>query len=128
VSAIASARVGSERPSTVSWAAGLVAALTVGGLLLPLVPGSDVPGFAIVIGGVGSVLTLLGVWGLWNLRRWGAILTCVMTLLNVIASVPPVFEAPSNWIRVASIVGLPVMLAALVLLALPQSRRAYRSS
>jgi hypothetical protein len=126
VSAIASPHAASNRPSPVAWAVWITVALAVGGLLLPLVPAADVPGFAIVIGGIGSVLMLVGVWGLWNLCRWGAVLTIVLTLLNVIASVPPIFEAPSNWIRVAAIVGIPLQLAVLALIALPESRRAYR--
>ena len=126
MSAIASSQVGTSRPSTIAWAVWLTVALSVGSLLLPLVPGADVPGFAIVIGGIGSALTLLGVWGLWNLRRWGAVLTVVLTLLNVVASVPPIFEAPSNWIRAAAIIGIPILIAVLVLLLLPVSRRAYQ--
>jgi hypothetical protein len=127
MSAIASSQAGISRPPAVVWAVGLTLVLTLAGLLLPLVPDADVPGFAIVIGGIGSVLTLFGVWGLWNLRRWGAVMTFVLTVLNVVASVPPVFEAPSNWIRVAAIIGIPAQLAVLALIALPASRRAYRA-
>ncbi|MEZ4570667.1 MAG: hypothetical protein R2849_10145 [Thermomicrobiales bacterium] len=42
------------------------------------------------------MVSLAGAWGLWNLRRWGAILTFVVTLLNTLTAVPGLIEQPSG--------------------------------
>lgn len=116
-----------HRPSAVTAAVVLTAITALATFPMMALPGSDeIPTEAIVIGIVASVAMLVGAWGLWQLRRWGAVLTFILTFLNVLASIPAFFEAPSDWIVAAAAIGIPVSLVVLVLIALPTSRRAYR--
>jgi len=92
-----------------------------------ILPGSDeIPTAAIIISIVASFVQLVGAWSLWQLRRWGAILTFVLALLSVLSSAPAFIEAPSGWIVVGAAVGIPLSIAVMVLVALRSSRRAYR--
>jgi hypothetical protein len=123
------ARPAVVRPATVTAAV----LLTVFGQLasIPFIfaPGADeIPAFAIVIGAVAGVLSLVGAWGMWNLRRWGMILTFVLTALNTLTAIPGLFEPPSGWILGELIALIPVGFAILVLIALPSSRRAFREA
>ena len=78
-------------------------------------PGAEeTPGAVIVIGTI-AVLALLGAWGLWNLRRWGAILIFVLTLLDLLTSIPGLFASDSGWVVGAIIAFAPISIATLVL-------------
>ncbi|MEZ4523532.1 MAG: hypothetical protein R3A46_18090 [Thermomicrobiales bacterium] len=117
-----------RRPMAVS----LAVVFTVIGALSTIpfffLPGNeDVPWGAQVFSVAGAVLYLIGAWGLWNLRRWGAILTFVVTLLNTLAALPGLIERPSGWIVAGILMLIPLGIATLVLIALPASRRAYHS-
>jgi len=92
-----------------------------------LLPGADeVPTPVIVISVIGCLVQIYGAWGLWQLRRWGAILTFVLTFLNVLLTVPAITEAPSGWLVAFAVISIPISIVALVLIALPSSRRVYR--
>ncbi len=110
----------------VAWAALLAVGIQIGSIPFSFTPGADIPGFAIVIGMVVLVLTVLAAWGMWNLRRWGAILMFVVTLLNTLTAIPGFFMPPNNWILAELVVGVPLSVVVLVLIALPSARRAYR--
>lgn len=92
-------------------------------------PGADeIPAFAIVIGIVAGVLSLIGAWGMWNLRRWGMILTFVLTAINTLTAIPGLFNPPSNWLLAGLIVSIPIGFVILALIALPASRQAFREA
>jgi hypothetical protein len=118
----------SNRPATVSAAVLITVILNVVSLpIFILLPGSeDIPDAAIVVGLVVSVISLISAWAMWNLRRWGAIATFVLTLLNMLSALPAFGDPPSNWVIGAIAVSIPPTIVALVLTAHPTSRRAYR--
>jgi hypothetical protein len=64
--------------------------------------------------------------GLWLLRRWGYILTLVVTVLNLLGTVPGPFLAPTAAIKVFSVVFGLVSIAILILATRPDARRAYQ--
>jgi uncharacterized membrane protein (DUF2068 family) len=89
-------------------------------------PGNeDIPWGAQLFSVAGAIVSLIGAWGLWNLRRWGAILTFVVTLFNTITAIPGLIDRPSGWIVAGILILTPVGIAILVLIALPSSRRLY---
>jgi hypothetical protein len=116
-----------NRPSSVSWAALLAVGIEIGSIPFGFTPGADMPGFAVVIGIVVTLLTIVAAWGMWNLRRWGAIVMFVVTLLDTITAIPGLFMPPNDWILAELIIGVPLSVAVLVLIALPASRRAFRA-
>ena len=116
-----------ERPRAVTWAVSLTVVSALATFPAFLLPGSDeVPGAVIVISIVFAIALLVGAWGLWQLRRWGAIATFVLTALNAIATVPAFFERPSGWIVATAALFMPIAIAVLVLLLTPSARRSYR--
>jgi hypothetical protein len=117
-----------NRPASVSAAVLLTVILIVVGIPLFLIlPGGDeTPGSAIVIGVVTGLVTLGGAWGLWQVRRWGAILTFVLVLLNLLSSLPGLVFADDAWTVALIVTTTPLQVAILVLIALRSSRRAYR--
>jgi len=129
VSSVRAATVGvRQRPTVVTAAVLLGVGIQVASIPFFFAPGaSDVPGFAIVIGVVAIVLTLVGCWGMWNLHRWGGILALVVTFINTITALPGIFAAPSGWIQAECIVLLPLGVVDMVLMALPATWRAYRA-
>ena len=116
-----------SRPTAIK----IVVLLTVLGALSTIpfffLPGNeDIPWGAQLFSVAGAILSLIGAWGLWNLRRWGAILTFVVTLLNTITAIPALMDRPSGWIVAGVRFLTPVGIAVLILIALPSSRRVYR--
>ncbi len=116
-----------NRPTSVT----VAVMLTVLGALTTIpfffLPGNeDIPEAALAFGAGAALLSLVGAWGLWNLRKWGAIVTFVVTLLNTISALPALGDPPSGWIVAGVLLMTPVGIAVLVLIALPSSRRAYR--
>jgi hypothetical protein len=125
---VASARTTLVRPTTVTAAVVLTVFVQLASVPFFFAPGADdIPAFAIVIGTVAGVLSLVGAWGMWNLHRWGMILTFVLTALNTLTAVPGLFEPPSGWILGELIALIPLGVVILVLIALPSSRRAFQS-
>ena len=116
-----------SRPATVTAAVALTAFSTIGSLPLLFAPGADeIPGAVVVFGLVAGIASLAGAWGMWNLRRWGAILVFILTLLNTLSALPGLIDPPSGWLLAAILIGVPIGVATLVLVAHPASRRAYR--
>ncbi|HVB64590.1 MAG TPA: hypothetical protein VNE17_07650 [Nitrolancea sp.] len=126
MSAIATSASGVSRPGAVTAAVVITVISQIASLPLMLMPESDSSTATYVIGGVTSLLLLFGAWNLWHLRRWVAILTFVVTLLTAVPSLLA-FVGPTNgWVLAAVLIGTPLSIAALVLIALPVSRRSYR--
>lgn len=124
---VPSARV---RPVAVTVAVILSALLILGNLVAPALPsgsGDDkVPAFIIVLGVVLGVIGIAAAIGLWMLRKWGMILTVVITALNLLSSAPGVAAGPNTGIKILAGVSVLISAAIIVLVLLPESRRAYR--
>jgi hypothetical protein len=115
-----------SRPTLIKIAVFLTVLGAVSTIPFFFLPGNeDIPWGAQLFSVAGAILSLIGAWGLWNLRRWGAILTFVVTLLNTITAIPAFIERPSDWIVAGVLILTPVGIALLVLIALPSSRRHY---
>jgi uncharacterized membrane protein (DUF2068 family) len=115
------------RSTAVSIAVAIAVIMALSTPLMFILPGADdIPAGAIAIGVAASVITLVSAWGLWNLRRWGAIVTFVVTLLNLVAALPGLLDPPSAWLAASIVISIPLSLAVLILIALPSSRRSYR--
>ncbi len=80
-----------------------------------------------MLGLVVALVSVVAAYSMWNLHRWGAILLFVVTLLDTLTALPGLFSPPNNWILAELIVGVPLSVVVLVLIALPSSRRAYQS-
>jgi hypothetical protein len=121
-----SASVSRTRPATVTAAVILGVGIQLASIPFFFVPGADeIPPLAIVVGIVMGLLTIVACYGMWNLRRWGAIMTLVVTLLGILSSVPGLFEAPSGWIMAELVVLIPLSVIDMVLIVLPSSWRAF---
>jgi peptidoglycan/LPS O-acetylase OafA/YrhL len=89
---------------------------------------TDYPTIVLFLGIALGVLGLLAAGGLWRLRRWGLLLTIVVSVLNILLAAP--------WIAVESqatgklLVGVAVVGFALVLFLVmrPNSRRAFAAT
>lgn len=79
-----------------SLAANVALQLTV---FVPIV-GDDVPTDAKVVAVVTALIGAIGAWGLRNRRTWGRRTTLVLTILNVLTSVPLLFDPPNGAIAV----------------------------
>jgi hypothetical protein len=95
------------------------------GLALPT-GGEDVPLPVIIVSIVLGVAGIPAAIGLWLLRRWGFILTLIVTALNLLSALPGIFLGPTAAIKIFSAVGGLIAIAILVLVTRPEARRAYR--
>ena len=115
-----------RRPPAVSAAVILAGVIAFGTIVFMLIPGDEeTPWSAIAFAIVAAIVTLIGARALWSLRRWGAVVVFVATLLNLLSSLPGLFVDVETWVLVGILIGIPLCLAVLVLIALPSSRRAY---
>jgi hypothetical protein len=125
-----STTVGWIRPVAVTVAVALSVLMIIGNLASPAFPAGSgderIPQAAIVISVILGIVGIPAAIGLWLLRRWGMIATIVVAALNLLVSLPGIAGAPTTWLQVLSGVGVLVSLAVLVLVLLPESRRACR--
>jgi hypothetical protein len=118
------------RPTTISVAVALVVATTLVGnvaLLFGGDEGASAP--AIVIGGISIALHLVGAWGLWNLRRWGWIMTLILNAFDFLAGIPMLFDGTVEDWFIGIVVAFGVVeIAIFVLLLYPTTRQVFRRS
>ncbi len=88
--------------------------------------GETVPTFVIVSSIVLGVAGIPVVVGLWLLRRWGFILTLVVTALNLLSALPGILVGPTTAIKVFSVVAVLISVDIIVLVTRPEARRAHR--
>jgi hypothetical protein len=119
-----------SRPVAVTLAVALSVFLILGNLAGPLLPSGSgdntVPTFVIILGVVLGVIGIAAAIGLWQLRRWGMILTVVISVLNLLSSAPGVVAGPDTGIKILAGASVLVSAAVIVLALLPEARRAYR--
>lgn len=115
-----------QRPTTVSVAAVLLALFSVLNLISTLLPAfsNGVPAVVVYGGAVLGLVGLAAAYGLWALKRWGVWLAIILSLLNVLSAAPGLAFAPTTLLFVAALATVVVYALIVVLVALPASRRA----
>lgn len=118
------------RPTAVTAAVILSVLIILGNAIGPALPsgsGDDkVPTFVIVLGVILGIIGIAAAVGLWMLRKWGMILTIVVSALNLLSAAPGIAFGPSVGIKILAAIGTLVPVLIIVLVLLPESRRAYR--
>jgi uncharacterized membrane protein (DUF2068 family) len=118
-----------SRPMAVTVAIVLSVLVIVANFATPALPSGSgdytVPTFVIVVGVILAVIGIGAVIGLWMLRKWGMILTVVVSAINLLLAAPGIVAGPSTWIKIFSAVFVLASALIIVLVALPESRRAY---
>ena len=113
-----------RRPLPVTIAIVLLAVLTLGNLLAPLILPAEAGSIVYLIVVLG-VLGLVAVGGLWMLKRWALWLTIVVSVLNILAAAPGLVFAQDLTGRALATVGVVGFGLVILLVVLPNSRRAY---
>jgi uncharacterized membrane protein (DUF2068 family) len=114
-----------QRPLPVAIAAVLLAVLSLPNLIFPLLPTEDVPALVVYSGVVLGVAGLVAAAGLWRLKRWSMWLAIVVCALGILSAAPGLTEAPTALLRVLATVGVVGSALIILLVVLPNSRRAY---
>ena len=115
----------SARPLPVTIAVVFLVILSLANLLSPVMPSEGVPAFVVYLGVVLGVLGLIGAGGLWMLKRWALWLTIVVSVLNILSAAPGLAFAPTPTLRALATVGVVGFALVILLVVLPNSRRAY---
>ena len=89
--------------------------------------GNDIPTFVIYGSVALGAIGLVGAFGLWRVRRWGAVLSAAVLALSALLAGPGVLFAPTLLLHLLASVGVLVAVVVLTLILLPSSRRAYAS-
>ncbi len=113
------------RPLPVTVAAILLVLFSLVNLLSPLLPMEGVAAFVVYLGVVLGVAGLLAAAGLWMLKRWALWLTIVLSVLNILSAAPGLAFAPNAGLRVAATVTVVGFALVILLVVMPDSRRAY---
>ncbi len=112
------------RPLPVTVAAVLLALFSLLNVIFPLLSTEGVPAFVVYLGVVLGVVGLIAAAGLWMLRRWAVWPTIIVSVLNLLAA-PGLTAAPTALLRVLATVGVVGSVLIILLVVLPNSRRAY---
>jgi len=122
----------SRRPQALSVAAILLVLLSLFNFPWPyeiLFPGvEEPPAFVIYSGYVMGVVGLVVAVGLWMLQRWSYWATIVVCVLNLLSGAPGVLMAPGAALKAVIAVGEVVAILIIVLVMLPDSRRALATA
>jgi hypothetical protein len=110
-----------RRPLTVILAIVLLILLSVFGLILTFSAPLIIALYGFIVLTAGSLIAALG---LWNLRRWGWLLTSVLSVLNMLVAVSGLWLASGIGGKVVSLVLALLFILVLVLVALPATRKA----
>ena len=72
-----------------------------------------------------ALIGLFGAFGLWRMKRWGALVSAAVLVLTALLAAPGVALAPIPELRVVAAVTVILDVAGILLLVLPASRRVY---
>jgi hypothetical protein len=115
-----------RRPATITAAVVLLAVIAALGVVGGLVGEGENGASFLVIALVMSAVRAVAAFGVWRLRRWAAILGFVITVLDILMTIPFFFDGSSTTaMQVLAAIAVPLDVATLVTLAWPASRRAY---
>lgn len=113
------------RPYSLVVALILLVLLGVGHLFVPFVPDVEkIPSLVVYGDVVLGVTSLVAAFGLWQLRRWGLVLTFTILALNVASAVPGVLLAPNQGLQVVTAAYVILSILSMILLLLPPARQA----
>ncbi len=115
----------SARPLPVTVATILLGLFSLANLLTPFLPMEGVPAVVIYLGVVLGVAGLVAAAGLWMLKRWALWLTIVVSVINILSAAPGLAFAPNAGLRVAATVTVVGFALVILLVVMPNSRRAY---
>jgi uncharacterized membrane protein len=122
----------SRRPLALSVAAILLVLLSLFNFPWPyeiLFPeAEEPPAFVIYSGYVVGVVGLIVTVGLWMLKAWSYWATIVVCVLNFLSGAPGVLMAPGAALKAVIAVGEVVAVLVIVLVMLPDSRRALTTA
>src|SRR5919202_6798154 len=95
-----------------------------------LVPGAveATPMFVIYSGIVLGIVGIGAAVGLWMMKRWGLWLTIVIAVVNILLNVLGLAMVPTVALQVAIVVQTIGFVLTIVLVVLPDSRRAFAAS
>ena len=117
-----------QRPQPVTIAVLLLALLSVLNFVSPLLP-TDYPTIVLFLGGALGLVGLLAAAGLWMLRkRWGLLLTIVVSGLNILLAAPGIVAEPHAAGKLLAGVMAVGFALIIVLVVLPTSRRAFAAA
>ena len=74
---------------------------------------------------LAGALGLTGAYGVWRLKRWGAVLSVIFLAVNALLAAPGIAFAPNLGLQVFTTATVLFDLFAIALLLIPASRRAY---
>jgi hypothetical protein len=112
-----------RRPLALTAAAVLCVLNSLVALATLLAPGIPAP--VVAAGVVVAIIGLAGAYGVWQLRRWGAIVSLVVLAINALLAAPGIPFAPNLGMHAVAGATVIIDLAAIALLVVPASRRAY---
>ncbi len=94
------------------------------------IPGAmeETPMFVVYVAIVLGIVGLVAAVGLWMLRRWGLWLTIVVSVVNILFNVSGLFMVLSGGLKAAIAVQTIGFVLAIVLVVLPDSRRAFQAA
>ena len=95
--------------------------------LSPLLP-TDYPTIVLFLGGALGIAGLLAAAGIWMQRRWSLLLTIIVSVLNLVLSVPGIFVEPHATGKLLAGVTTIGFTLIIVLLMRGNSRRAFTAS
>lgn len=113
-----------KRPQPVTIGVVLLVLLSLMNFVSPFLP-TDYPTIVLFLGTALGVVGLLAAAGLWMLRRWALLLTIIVSVLNVVLSVPGIVAEPHATGKLLA--GVTTLGFALVVVLIMQSnaRRAF---
>jgi uncharacterized membrane protein (DUF2068 family) len=88
----------------------------------------DTPPIIVYVSYVLGIAGLVAAVGLWMMARWGLWLNIVVSVLNILLNMLGVFVVLSGALQAALAVGALGFVLTLVLVVLPDSRRAFAAA
>jgi uncharacterized membrane protein (DUF2068 family) len=119
--------VNTKRPVPVTVAFVLLALLSVLNFISPLLP-TDYPTIVLFLGGALGVVGLLAAAGLWQMRRWGLLLTIIVSVLNILLAAPGIYAEPHATGKLLAGVTTVGFALVIVLVMRSNSRRAFAAT
>jgi uncharacterized membrane protein (DUF2068 family) len=114
-----------QRPLPMSIAAILLALLSLPNIISPFLLTEGIPALVVYSAVILGVAGFVAAAGLWMLKRWSMWLTIVVCALGILSAAPGLTEAPTALLRVLATVGVVGSAVIILLVVLPNSRRAY---
>ena len=115
------------RPQPVTIGFVLLVLLSLLNFISPFLP-TDYPTFILFLGVALGVVGLLAAAGLWMLRRWALLLTIIVSVLNLVFSVPGIVAEPQAGGKLLAGVTTVGFTLIIVLVMRANSRRAFAVS